>query len=161
MIVIERRFETTPEDVFAVLDDGWAYAGWVVGASTIRAVDANWPQPGSRIHHSVGAWPLLVNDITRSKDYRPGERLVLQAQAWPAGEATVVVEVRPLAGGGGQDGSGSSSGGCIVRMSEDASRGAARLIPRPLRALLVRPRNRESLHRLELLARGRAAGRRR
>ncbi|WP_324188972.1 SRPBCC family protein [Nocardia farcinica] len=42
------------ERAFAVLSDGWLYAGWVVGASHIRDVDPDWPGVGSRIHHSVG-----------------------------------------------------------------------------------------------------------
>ena len=52
----------TPADVFAVLADGWLYPSWVVGASRVRGVDGTWPQPGSRIHHSVGVWPLLIDD---------------------------------------------------------------------------------------------------
>ncbi|MDI3193607.1 hypothetical protein QK290_04985 [Pseudarthrobacter sp. AL07] len=28
------------------------------------AVDAQWPGTGSRLHHSVGHWPLVINDST-------------------------------------------------------------------------------------------------
>ena len=44
--------------VWAVLSDGWGYAGWVVGTIKIRAVDPDWPSVGSRLHHAVGSWPL-------------------------------------------------------------------------------------------------------
>ena len=42
------------EAVWAVLEDGWLYATWVVGAASTSAVDHDWPQAGSRLHHSVG-----------------------------------------------------------------------------------------------------------
>ncbi len=59
-------------DVFAVLSDGWSYAGWVVGNSHIRDVDRNWPDVGARIHHSVGAWPLQIHDVTKVRAVEPG-----------------------------------------------------------------------------------------
>ena len=60
----QRRFQCSPQSVFAVLADGWLYATWVVGAARIRAVDPQWPAEGSSIHHSVGSWPLLLDDTT-------------------------------------------------------------------------------------------------
>ena len=64
MIEVDRDIDATPDVVFDVLADGWVYAAWVVGASRVRSVDAGWPREGTRIHHSVGAWPLLVHDTT-------------------------------------------------------------------------------------------------
>ena len=55
--------QCTPEDVWAVLEDAWSYGMWVVGAARIRDVEMHWPQVGSMIHHSVGAWPVLLSDI--------------------------------------------------------------------------------------------------
>jgi uncharacterized protein YndB with AHSA1/START domain len=137
VVVVQRRCVTPVEAVFAVLADGWAYASWVVGASTIRGVDDGWPQPGARIHHSIGVWPMLIDDTTGVLEVSPPHRLVLQARAWPAGEATVSLELTP-------DGDG-----CLVRMAEDVSRGAGQLLPRRVRQLALAPRNRESLRRLE------------
>ena len=37
---------------------------WAVGAARIREVDEDWPAVGARIHHSVGAWPVLISDTT-------------------------------------------------------------------------------------------------
>ena len=57
--VVEREIAASADDVWAVLEDGWLYPTWVVGASRMRDVDDNWPEVGSRLHHSVGNWPLL------------------------------------------------------------------------------------------------------
>jgi hypothetical protein len=95
---------------------------------------------GSRIHHSAGSWPLLLNDETHVLRSEPGRRLVLQAKGWPFGEATVDLALEP------------SEAGCRIVMREDVSKGPGRLVPKPARQLLLRPRNRESLRRLALLA---------
>jgi len=123
-----------------VLADGWTYASWVVGTSRIRGVDTTWPAPGSRIAHSVGVWPLVINDVTISRGWDPGAGIELRARAWPTGEAKVRIEVEPR------------GDGCTVRMVEDAVRGPATLIPRPLRAALLTPRNTEALRRLAAIA---------
>ena len=59
-----RLMACSPEDVFAVLADGWLFPTWVVGASRMRKVEEAWPQVGSRLHHSFGVWPALLNDET-------------------------------------------------------------------------------------------------
>jgi uncharacterized protein YndB with AHSA1/START domain len=141
VIRVERRVDADPAAVWAVLSDGWTYPGWVVGASRIRAVESGFPKPGTRLHHSVGAWPLLIHDSTRVIECEPEERLVLGARAWPLGEAVIDLRVRP-------DGNGQS----VVTMLEDASSGPGRLAPRRLRAAGLVPRNRESLRRLAHLA---------
>lgn len=135
----ERHMTCSPADVLDVLADGWAYASWVVGAARVRAVDPEWPQPGSRIHHSVGLWPALLHDSTSSLEWSPrGVRL--SARGWPAGQAEVSVQVE------------AEDDGTRVVLLEDATAGPARLMPPPLRRLLLEPRNRESLRRLAFLA---------
>ena len=84
-----RIIDATPQKVWDVLADGWLYPLWVVGASRMREVDDHWPQVGSRIHHSVGVWPALVDDHTEVTEATPGTSLTLRARAWPAGEAAV------------------------------------------------------------------------
>ena len=143
MIRVRRRTTATPDEVFDVLDDGWLYAGWVVGASRMRAVDAVWPGVGAELHHSVGTWPLLLDDTTSCVLHQRPHRMALQARGWPAGEARVEVTVEP------------DGGGSVVTMTEDASHGPGKLVPGPLRQLAIGPRNRESLRRLVLLAEGR------
>jgi uncharacterized protein YndB with AHSA1/START domain len=144
--VNKARVDATPDEVWQVLADGWLYPLWVVGATRMRAVDKDWPTVGSRIHHSVGVWPLVVNDETRVLELGPGRRLVLRASAWPvAGDADVTIELEP------------DDGGTTVEMREDVVSGPGTLIPRPLRRPGIAFRNAESLKRLALLAEGRAA----
>lgn len=150
MAVVEKHVRCPAESVVEILRDGWSYAAWVVGASRIRSVDASWPAAGSNIHHSAGAWPLVIDDKTVSQAWDDVGRLELQAHGWPLGEARIRIEVLPDA-----DGSG-----CTVRMTEDAVKGPGTLVPRPVRTAMLVPRNRETLDRLALLAegRGRATG---
>jgi Polyketide cyclase / dehydrase and lipid transport len=148
MAVVEKHVRCPAESVVAILRDGWSYAAWVVGASRIRSVDPSWPAAGSTIHHSAGAWPLVINDKTVSRRWDGVSRLELQAHGWPLGEARIRIEVVPDADGDGE---------CTVRMTEDAVKGPGTLVPKPLRTLLLVPRNTETLHRLALLAEGRGA----
>jgi hypothetical protein len=131
------------QDVFTVLTDGWTYASWVVGASRIRDVEAGWPQPGRSIHHSVGVWPLLIDDTTTVEQYEPLRFLRLKVRAWPTGEGRVELEADDR---GGQ---------CHLTMREKATKGAAALIPDLIADPLLAVRNAEALRRLALLAEGR------
>ena len=140
---ISRTIAAPVEAVWTVLADGWSYANWVVGAARVRDVDPGWPAAGSRVHHSFGVWPLLIQDFTRVEISTPQRELELTARGWPAGEAHVHLSVRP-------DG----AEGSVVTITEDAVSGPGRLIPAPLRHLLIGPRNIETLHRLALLAEG-------
>lgn len=140
MVTVTRQVEATPAEVFAVLADGWRYPCWVVGATRIRAVEPEWPAPGSRIFHSVGCWPALIDDTTQVVESVPDQRLRLRARGWPVGEADVILTCEP------------NERGTMVRLSEDAARGPGRLIPAALRRAALVPRNRETLERLAFLA---------
>jgi Polyketide cyclase / dehydrase and lipid transport len=146
MAVNHRRMNCTPEQVFAVLADGWLYPTWVVGASRMRGVDDSWPGVGSTIHHSVGVWPALLNDTTEILEWAPPRHALLKARGWPAGEAHVAIDVQP------------SGTGCVVRITEDVVAGPARLVPKILSDVAIRTRNAETLHRLAHLAEGGAGG---
>jgi hypothetical protein len=132
------------EHVFAVLADGWSYAGWVVGASHIRDVDTEWPKPGARIHHSVGSWPLVVDDVTAVVSVVPPQVLELDARLWPLGAARVRFELARTA-----------TGMTEVTMKERVCSGPTSLLPNAVQDLVLVPRNRETLRRLADLARGR------
>lgn len=128
-----------PSDVFAVLSDGWRYSNWVVGTSHMRAVEPEWPAPGSRLFHMSGAWPLARRDDTVVERSEPDRRLVLTAHARPFGEAHIDITLEP------------EGDGCRVRMVETPSGGPGKWLHNPVsEALLVR-RNTESLQRLRAL----------
>jgi hypothetical protein len=146
MSTVTQVFNSPASDVWKVIADGWLYSGWVVGASRIRSVDAHWPQVDARLHHSVGAWPLVINDSTRVTAVDPGRSLELMARGWPLGEAKVVITLEDR---GTQ---------CRVSMAEDAVRGPGLAVPKVVRDPLISVRNRETLRRLELMAAG-GAGR--
>lgn len=131
----------TPEDVFAVLADGWLYGMWVVGAARIRDVDSTWPEAGSRIHHSVGAWPVLLSDETMSERVDPPHLLQLQVKAWPTGEGRVTLRCHPQ--GVGQT---------EVVIEEQAISGPAKLLPKAIQDVILNARNKEALRRLAHLA---------
>lgn len=101
----------------------------------------DWPAAGAELHHSVGGWPFLLDDITRAIKCVRDRELVLRGRGWPAGEVEVHVVLESTA-----------DGGCEIVMREDAVAGPARLTPYPLRAPLIFQRNTESLRRLPYLA---------
>jgi len=140
----ERVVRASTADVFAVLGDGWSYAGWVVGAARVRAVDQGFPEAGTSIHHSVGVWPFLVDDVTTVEDFEPDHRLVIKVRVWPAGAGRVefVATTRP--------------DGCLLVMREEAVEGPANLFPSATLDPVLRRRNTETLHRLAYLAEARA-----
>ena len=142
--VVSRTVNAPPAAVWSVLADGWMYGMWVVGASRIREVDLNWPQQGSRIHHSVGLWPALINDHTEVLSATVGSELLLKARAWPAGEANVRLTIEPA-----------RAEHSTIRIVEDVTAGPGRIVPRQARQLLIVPRNTETLRRLGLIAEGR------
>ncbi|WP_251044179.1 SRPBCC family protein [Arthrobacter sp. ISL-48] len=142
MSTVTKVFNSPAAEVWKVIANGWLYSGWVVGASRIRAVDAHWPEAGSRLHHSVGAWPLVIDDSTRVTAVEPGRSLELLARGWPVGEAKVAFTLEDQ---GTQ---------CRVTLAEDAVRGPGKMVPKVLRDRLIGMRNRETLDRLELMAAG-------
>lgn len=144
MSVTYRALAASPGDVFDVLADGWLYVAWVVGTSRIRDVDNAWPEPGSRLFHSFGVWPGLINDTTSMLEWDPPRHATLRARGWPIGEAQVHIDVKPR------------RDGCIVRLSEDAAEGPGRFVPGIVRQPGIHVRNTESLRRLAYLAEGRA-----
>jgi hypothetical protein len=140
MAVNTRTVNATPQQVWDILADGWLYPVWVVGASRMREVEDAWPAVGSKLHHSVGIWPLLVDDNTQVIEATPGVFLSLRARAWPVGEAVVNIRLSPV----GTD--------TEVRIEEDAVAGPGTLVPPPVRGLSLKWRNVETLRRLAYLA---------
>jgi hypothetical protein len=106
----------------------------------MRAVDPNWPAPGTTIHHSIGVWPFVINDKTVAEKCVPLEEVVLLANTGPLGAARVTLRLSDI------------PNGCRVEWEEVGVRPPMSLVPYPLQALALGPRNRESLWRLGNLA---------
>lgn len=140
MQLTRRLIRAEPQAVWRVLADGWLYPLWVVGASRMRDVDESWPATAAQLQHSVGCWPLLIDDRTEVLLSEPEQRLHLRARAWPSGEAEVRITLA------------AHTRGTVVGLEEDAVRGPGLLVPRPVRHALLRWRNAETLRRLALVA---------
>ena len=139
-MTVTREVAASRQRVWDVLADGWTYSQWVVGNSRMRAVDSNWPAPGSTIHHSIGVWPLLLSDQTVAEKSVPLEELVLHAQGGPFGGARVILRLSD------------TPDGCRVEMQEFPVSGPAKILPNRLSDAAAWPRNRESLKRLACIA---------
>lgn len=135
-----REVTASRQQVWDTIADGWTYTQWVVGNSRTRAVDSNWPQPGSAIRHSVGVWPLVINDKTVVESCKPGEELVLRAHLGVLGAARITLRLTD------------TPNGCRIDMIEVPASGPINLVPDRLVLAAVYPRNRECLLRLAALA---------
>jgi hypothetical protein len=138
-----RIIKATPDQVWEVLADGWLYPLWVVGASRIRDVTDTWPAVDAKIHHSVGVWPVLIDDHTRVLESLPGRALRLRARAWPAGEADVRISLH------------ASGADTEVVIEEEIVAGPGKLIPPPVAGFGLKWRNVETLRRLAFVVEGR------
>ncbi|GFG68136.1 polyketide cyclase [Mycobacterium kubicae] len=137
---VTRDVATSRQKVWDVMANGWTYSQWVVGNSRTRAVDPNWPEPGSSIRHSIGVWPLLIDDKTVVEKCTPGEELVLHARGGLMGAARITLRLSD------------TPEGCHVEMIEVPVSGPGALMPDRVALAAVYPRNRECLWRLAALA---------
>ena len=139
MAVNTVHIDRTPEQVFEVLADGWKFTNWVVGTSHMRAVTADWPAAGAKLHHAFGSWPVMRRDETVVDSVVPNERLELTATGRPFGQARIVIELT------------ASNGGCDVTMTETVVAGPLQAAHNRLTDLLLGKRNAESLARFRAL----------
>lgn len=139
MATVSKHIKATPAAVYQVLAHGWDYSQWVVGTSHVRAVDESWPAPGSRLHHAVGVWPMVIRDHTEMLESEPDKRVLMTARGWPIGEAEVEITLTP------------DGGGTKLTIREDATGGAGWLLRNPLGDALIYRRNVESMSRLAAL----------
>lgn len=139
--IVRRETRASRERVWSVLADGWTYSQWVVGNSRIRAVDPNWPEPGSTIHHSIGVWPAVINDSTVVESSIPEHELVLIANTRPFGKARITLRLSDL-----------DDGGCVIEMAEVPITAPMSWLPDSVSLAAIFPRNREATWRLAALA---------
>jgi uncharacterized protein YndB with AHSA1/START domain len=133
-----------PAGVWEILAEPEHYAHWVVGSSEIRGWDDEWPAPGSRFYHRVGAKPLTISDNTEVVESEEPHRLVLRAKTRPLGAARVELVMEP------------HPAGTLVTMTEDPDVPLGGVLTPPPIHALIRLRNGESLRRLRSLAERRA-----
>jgi hypothetical protein len=95
MAVRHRLVGGTPEEVWAVLADGSRYGEWVVGPSTSRHGDGDWPQVGSSIEYTVSVGPMNLTGETVVRICRPPRQLELEALSGWLGSARIAIELRP------------------------------------------------------------------
>ncbi|MEO6606200.1 MAG: SRPBCC domain-containing protein [Aeromicrobium sp.] len=144
MTANSRLVNATPSEVWNVLADGWLYPVWVVGAARMREVTDDWPAVGAKLHHSVGMWPVMLDDHTEVLDAVVERQLRLKARAFPAGAAEVTISLEP------------QEGQTHVTIDEKVVEGPAKLIPAPAEAVAMKWRNSETLRRLAYVVEGRS-----
>lgn len=139
-LTVRRDSTATRKQVWDQVADGWTYSQWVVGNSRMRAVDANWPAPGSTIHHSIGIWPAVLDDETVVEECEPETKLVLCAKGRPLGAARITLRLSDV------------DTGCRIEMSEIPISAPLRWLPDRAALALAWHRNRECTWRLAALA---------
>ncbi len=115
-VTVTRDIPASRRQVWDVMADGWTYSQWVVGNSRMRAVDPNWPAVGSTIRHSIGVWPLMIDDETVVEKCVPLEKLVLHAKG-QLGGARVILRLSDI------------PDGCRVTMEEYPVSGVGAFVP--------------------------------
>jgi uncharacterized protein YndB with AHSA1/START domain len=145
MAINEAYLEVSPDDVWEVLSDPYAYPRWVVGSKETVEADPDWPRPGAEFRVKVGAGPLNYTDRTVCREVEPGRRIALHAGGGGVAGADVDILLEP------------SGSGTVVTLEEKPGGFSA-----PLRSLaplqwLIKVRNVESLRRLKRLSEARGA----
>ncbi|HEX8742245.1 MAG TPA: SRPBCC family protein [Thermoleophilaceae bacterium] len=136
--------DAPPDAVYDVLADAPSYAHWVVGASEIRAVEGDWPEPGSKFHHTQGFFGVGLKDSTLSIAANRPRQLVIEVRFRPFMVGKVEFRLRPR------------GRGTHVTMVEYPIAGPIAKIRNPLIDRALWARNVETLRRLRKLAEQRA-----
>jgi uncharacterized protein YndB with AHSA1/START domain len=116
------------------------YGYWVVGSKRIRDADADFPAPGTKLHHTIGVGPLTLDDHTEVLEAEAPKYLRLRAKGRPIGTASVILRMTPV------------DGGTCVEIVENPDGPYSLLALNPLLQIATKVRNAESLMRLEELA---------
>jgi uncharacterized protein YndB with AHSA1/START domain len=132
--------DAPPDAVFDVLSDPETYAHWVVGSSEVRGVEGDWPEPGSKFHHTQGAYGIGLKDSTSVIASNRPRQLVMEVRFRPFMVGKVELRLRPR------------GRGTHVTMVEYPIHGPVAKIHNPLLDRAFWLRNVESLRRLRRLA---------
>ena len=137
--------DVPPDDVYDVLADAETYAEWVVGASQIRGVEGAWPEPGSKFHHTQGAFGVGLKDSTKSIAATRPRQLVIEVRFRPFMIGKVEFRLRER------------GRGTHVTMIEYPIGGPLAKVNNPLLDRALWARNVETLRRLRKMSEQRAA----
>jgi uncharacterized protein YndB with AHSA1/START domain len=137
----ETWFDATPEAIWTYIGDARTYPRWVVGAAESRKVDANYPEPGSTLHHTQIVPKVGLKDTTSVVDATPPEELELEVRIRPLAVNGVRFILRP-------DGNGRTH----VTMLEWPKYGLVARLLGPLFVPSLQVRNAETLRRLKNLS---------
>ena len=132
--------DAPPDAVFDVLSDPWSYAYWVVGSSRTRGVEGDWPEPGSKFHHTQGFYGVGLKDSTESIAATRPRQLVMEVRFRPLMVGKVELRLRPR------------GRGTHVTMIEYPVAGPIAKVHNPALDRAFLARNVESLRRLRKLA---------
>jgi hypothetical protein len=136
----ETWFNTTPEAIWAYIGDATTYPDWVVGAAEARKVDADYPKPGSTLHHTQGLPKVGLKDTSTVVSSDPPRDLELE------------VRIRPFAVNGVRFILEPQNGRTHVTMLEWPKYGPVARILGPLMVPALKLRNAETLRRLKNLS---------
>ena len=137
--------DAPPDAVFDILADADTYAYWVVGSSQIRGVEGNWPEAGSKFHHTQGVYGVGLKDDTVSIAANRPRQLVMEVRFRPFMVGKVEFRLR------------ARGRGTHVTMIEYPISGPISKINNPLIDRALWARNVETLRRLRKLSEQRAA----
>ena len=97
MAIVRQTIDLPVAEVFEALVTPATYPHWLVGAREIRAVDDDWPQPGSAFHHRVGvAGPLTIADLSKVVEIDAPRLLSLEVRARPLGRGRATFRLHPV-----------------------------------------------------------------
>lgn len=137
--VVHHVVRAQPQDVAAILADGWLYGAWIAASTGVRAVSSDWPAPGATLAQGMGAWPLPVGSILTVVQHDPGRLLVMDSTAGSLVSTRIQIEVT-----GTDEQTSVTMGERLTRPASDRLSHAS--------AGLLRLHNTVSLQRLALLA---------
>lgn len=147
MAVTTITIAAPPSEIFRILSDPDRYEEFVVGNSTIRRFDPDWPEEGSEFHHTLGIKPLVVMGKTVALTTDHATLLALDTGMGPLGATITIFKLFP------------TEEGTRVQIREEPIRGiVAWFWNKPIDVILDR-RNRWLLRRLKRLAEADTASR--
>ncbi len=135
--------EGSMADVWNVVGDPRAYGYFVPGTRRIREFDARWPDPGSRIRHTLGLEPLVIRDESVVHEAVPPRVLRIEASMGPLGAAEVIFRIEP-----------EGDGRARLVLDEHPARGLLKATWNPLFEALLQARNELSVRRVKAQVEG-------